>query len=105
MDTKGKKLNQKLQYTFEPHKWHFVCITHEYRFLGSSELKVYIDFKHKYEFPVAYPKIAEVIDLYMAECVAPDHLLSWYEWESEQQLSYGKISTTFWADELCSLLP
>jgi hypothetical protein len=104
MDTKGKKMTQKLQFTFEPHKWHFVCITHEYRFLGSSELKLYIDFRHKYEFPVSYPKISEVNCFGSLIVVASYYLLHWSERKSEWKLSHGKVATSLWANEFSPFL-
>lgn len=33
-DSKGKKEQIKLNFQFELQRWYFICITHEYRFLG-----------------------------------------------------------------------
>lgn len=48
-----------MQHMIEPQKWTFICLTHEYHFLGRSELKLYVDFKHKYDIPLVFPKITE----------------------------------------------
>lgn len=50
---------KKLKYTFQTQKWYFICITHEYKFLGTSQLKLYVNSQH-FSFPIAFPKILEV---------------------------------------------
>eukprot|EP01116_Phalansterium_solitarium_P018809 TRINITY_DN5106_c0_g1_i2.p1 TRINITY_DN5106_c0_g1~~TRINITY_DN5106_c0_g1_i2.p1 ORF type:complete len:2201 (-),score=900.22 TRINITY_DN5106_c0_g1_i2:184-6786(-) len=57
-ELKGKKATQRLPFIFHPHTWYFIAVTHEYRFIGTSVVKLYVN-SQKFEYPLTYPKISE----------------------------------------------
>jgi len=58
-DIKGKREMKKLNYAFIPQQWYFVAITHEYKFLGRSEVTLHVNKDYKFPTVFSYPKISE----------------------------------------------
>lgn len=56
---RGKVTDYRLKIPIQPQKWYFMALSHEYKFLGRSEVKLLVG-NNKQSFPVSFPKITDV---------------------------------------------
>lgn len=54
---KGRRAVIRIPFTFEERRWYHVSITHEYRYIRSSEVSVYVDGQLVGSAALAFPKI------------------------------------------------
>jgi hypothetical protein len=59
--TKKKDETKSWKFLFEPKKWYFVCITHQYHMLRKSDAALYVNGELVEEHPLVYPKLSEVV--------------------------------------------
>ncbi len=59
-DTKTKSEQKMWKYFFEPKKWYFVCVTHEYHLMRKSLVTLNVNGELVEAFPLIYPKAKTV---------------------------------------------
>ena len=66
-DVKKKISSEKFKYSFQPQRWYFVTISHEYHLIGRSELHLYVD-NQKISVPMTYPKVPDGVTVNLLGC-------------------------------------
>lgn len=58
--TKKKAESQSFKFYFEPKKWYFLAITHEFHLLRKSEISLFVNGELVESKPLSYPKAGSV---------------------------------------------
>lgn len=54
---KGRRQVVRLPFNFEERRWYHICISHEYRYIRSSEVSLYVDGHQVGSTALAFPKV------------------------------------------------
>lgn len=67
---KGRKQNVRVPFNFEERRWYHVCVAHEYRYIRSSEVSLYVDGHLIGTAALAFPKVRLCAALSQVKCSA-----------------------------------